>query len=490
MPITMLDPLHTLLATADIERLHTAYRSGETSVTAVVRFYLDRINATNSMLHAVIATNPNASDVAAGQDRLLNTPDASLPALFGIPLLIKDNIETAELPTTAGALVLADIHTGRDAGVVARLRAAGAIILGKSNLSEWANFRDLESISGWSAVGGQCVNAFDPLRSPAGSSSGSAVGVAALLCHAAIGTETCGSIVSPATFNGVVGLKPTGGRLPGDGIVPISVQHDTAGPITRNVADAARLLTVLEGPNATTARVKQSAPPRLGLPPAPPLPEPVLQLRADTVALLGQYATVLPVGALADENPIMRNMLRGMMFGFEQALNQYLDSLPDKNTTPSQPAENQALTLKQIVGFNEAQRDVELALFGQRVFEAACSGKLNDNGQPAAAAAALAALDAAFGDHSLNAIIQLTAGTASLIDAPEGDSEPWWDSALLPAASGFPHITLPIGLVGGLPVGLSLIGRPNCDHQLLETGAHLERMLNLPTWAPALRVYR
>ena len=244
------------LAHGDVAALEELIRSGDLSAEALTRAALDRIEALDDQLHAVIAVDPTALEQARRIDRELGgSGGGSGPRrpLMGIPVLIKDNIETADQPTTAGSLALAANTTGRDAPLVARLRQAGAVILGKANLSEWANIRSERSSSGWSAVGGQTRNPHDPTRSPCGSSSGSAAGVAAGYAPLAVGTETNGSVVCPASANGVVGIKPTVGLVSRTHIVPISHTQDTAGPMGRSVADAVALLEAMAGRDAADA---------------------------------------------------------------------------------------------------------------------------------------------------------------------------------------------------------------------------------------------
>src|SRR5277367_866645 len=239
------------LTLADIA---AAYADGRLTSQRLTQLYLDRIHALDRRgpgLGAVLETNPRALDIAAELDRERQAHGARGP-LHGVPILIKDNVETADrMMTTAGSLALEGWYSSNDAPLVARLRAAGAVILGKTNLSEWANFRSSHSSSGWSGRGGQTRNPYALNRTPSGSSSGSAVAVAANLCAVAVGTETDGSIVSPASINGIVGLKPTVGLVSRSGIVPLSHSQDTAGPLARTVRDAAVLLGLMTGPDAS-----------------------------------------------------------------------------------------------------------------------------------------------------------------------------------------------------------------------------------------------
>src|SRR5262245_21489928 len=234
--------------------------SGDLTSRSLTEAYLERIEAVDPELRSVLEINPDALEIAQRMDEERRAGNDRGP-LHGIPVLVKDNIDTVDrMRTTAGSLALGEVTPARDAAVVERIREAGAVVLGKANLSEWANFRSTRSTSGWSARGGQCRNPFDPDRSPCGSSSGSAVGISANLCAVAIGTETDGSIICPSSITGIVGIKPTVGLVSRSGVIPVAHSQDTAGPMARTVVDAAALLTVLAGvdprdPTTADARV-------------------------------------------------------------------------------------------------------------------------------------------------------------------------------------------------------------------------------------------
>jgi len=447
-----------------IPELQQAYRQGDCTVTEVTAWYLARIEHENERLRAVIAVNPGAEAVAADQQASLATLD-TMPPLFGIPVLIKDNIETRELPTTAGSLALAENHTGRDAPVVERLREAGAIILGKANLSEWANFRSERSCSGWSAVGGQCVNAHDITRSPCGSSSGSATAVAAGLAHIAVGTETNGSIVCPASVGGIVGIKPTVGHVSQQGIVPISRSQDTAGPMARTVTDAAIALDVMAGTDGMTARslatdalsgkrigiVRSFAGFHEGVDAC--FEHALGGLEAAGVTLVDKLA----VDSYGDFRKDSYNVL---LYEFKTGPNDYLAGLP---------APANELTLDALIEFNEVHRDAEMPWFGQEIFlKSREKGDLNEPEYLGALARAQIAarnngIDKLLADHELDAIIAPSRGPAWTIDQINGDHGRGGAITGYAAIAGYPHVTVPMGRLHGLPLGLSFVGTADSD---------------------------
>jgi amidase len=455
---------------ATVSGLAAALADGTLTATELSLFYLARIDRLNPDLHAVITANPQATAEAAVSDVRRATGAARGP-LDGIPVLIKDNIDVAGLPATAGSPAL-QFAASRDSFIVGRLREAGAVILGKANLSEWANFRSRPSSSGLSTLGGQAMNPHGTGRSPSGSSSGSAVAIAAGLAPLTIGTETDGSIVSPASACGVVGIKPTVGLVSRDGIVPISAAQDTAGPITRTVADAAFLLTAIAGADpadpATEKAAGQTADyasfldqkalagARLGIWRAGSE-----QANAATVAVLeAALARLRERGAqlvdpvrLADADKISEPEVAALLHEFNHDINAYLAGLPGEH-----PAD-----LAGLIDFNTRNERTAAQPFGQELFEQsqATSGDLADPQYTEARAAArrLAAggLDSAFADGRLDAVVALTGHPAWLIDHILGDYHAWGTSS--PAAvAGYPSITVPAGQVSGLPVGLSFIG--------------------------------
>ncbi len=468
--------------------LQQAMVRGETTAAALVTAYLERIARSDQAgpeYRSVLAVNPAALDAARALDAERKAGTLRSP-LHGIPLLIKDNIETRDpLPTTAGSLALANSFHQTDAPLVARLRAAGVVVLGKANLSEWANFRGNHSISGWSAVGGQTRNAHDRLRNPSGSSAGSAVGTAASFCAAAIGTETDGSILSPASVNGIVGLKPTVGAVSGKGIVPITPRQDTAGPMARSVADAAALfaamrepghgpvpgLQQLESARLRGLRIGVLAPAGSSHPGAASVHE---RVRA---ALAHEGAVVIDTDPPAGFTSFGDAEYEAMLFEFKAALETYLAGL--------EPAGVPTRTLASLIGFNRAQAPRELTLFGQEIFEAAAAkGGLDDPAYRKAVAAISEGADAGglsvlFSKTRAEVLLALSNGPAELIDSVWGDRPDggWPALASAAAAAGYPSITVPAGFIHGLPIGVTLVARRFADGKLLEAAFALERVL-------------
>jgi amidase len=455
---------------ATVANLSQALEVGSLTATELADFYLARIDAINPQLRAVISVNPDAVGDATASDTRRATGGARGP-LDGVPVLVKDNVSAAGLPATAGSPALL-AAAADDAFLVSRLRTAGAVVLGKANLSEWANFRSRPSSSGLSTLGGQAVNPHGTGRSPSGSSSGSAVAVAAGLTALAIGTETDGSIVSPSAACGVVGIKPTLGLVSRTGVVPISAAQDTAGPMTRTVADAAALLTVIAGADPAdpataeaaghaadyTAYLDASAAAgtRLGVWRAGSAPADAATLAILDAALgtlRSQGAELVDPVELADAEKLSEPEFAAMTHEFKHDINAYLAGLAGDH-----PAD-----LAGLIDFNNRHAAEVLNHFGQELFEAAeaTSGDLSDAGYLEARAAAShiarSGLDAALGVHRLDAVIALTGHPAWLTDHVLGDYHTWATSS--PAAvSGYPSITVPAGLVRGLPVGLSFIG--------------------------------
>jgi len=477
-----------------IAELSAAQARGQVGSLQLVEAYLARIARIDRGglgLHSVLAVNPQALAQARALDRERAAGHVRGP-LHGIPLLIKDNIETADpLPTTAGSLALKDNRGNRDAPLVARLRAAGAVILGKTNLSEWANIRSTSSISGWSAIGGQTHNPYALDRSPCGSSSGSAAAVAASLAAAAIGTETDGSITCPASMNGVVGIKPTVGLVSRTFVVPISHSQDTPGPIAHTVADAALLLGVIAGadpldpatrgadsrrPDAAAVNLDPNlAGARVGVMPAPNALPGVQALLAQTVRRLkAAGAIVVDVEPPADSDKLGDFELTVMLTELKANLNAYLASTPAAVGTR---------TLADVIAFDHAHASLEMPLFGQELFDRAqATGGLQDAGyvqalESSRRIAGRDGLDKIFAAQQLQALIAYTEGPAMPIDPVNGDAINASGPGNLPAIAGYPHLTLPMGLVKGLPVGLSVIGLAWQDATVLSIGAGVERVL-------------
>ena len=453
------------------------------SAESRTRTSLERIAELNPRLNAVIAVDPTAID----QARALDRSDSPHGPLFGMPILIKDNIETAgPLPTTAGSLALAANVTGRDSPLVARLRRAGAVIAGKANLSEWANIRSSNSISGWSAIGGQARNPHALDRNPCGSSSGSAVAVAAGMVPAAIGTETDGSITCPAAVNGIVGFKPTVGLVSRTHIVPISESQDTAGPMTRTVRDAALLLGAIAGSDPADPATAEADSRREDYA-ARLRPDALRGVRigvmrfatgfgTDAVfeqalqTLRDQGAILVDIAEFPSRGEISRNEFVVLMAEFRSGLNAYLATTPPVVTTRS---------LAEIIAFNRDHADVEMPLFGQDLFERAESTAMDEAYRQARATSFRLAgeegIDRLLREHNLAALVGPTMPPAWLIDSVHGDQYPGGGAGGLAAVAGYPHLTVPMGAVRGLPVGLSFIGAKWSDGLILSLGHAFEQ---------------
>ena len=473
-----------------------AHAQGQGRVTSLqlVDLYLARIaqlDRAGPSLHSVLALNPNARADARALDRERSAGHARGP-LHGIPLLIKDNIETADpMPTTAGSLALVDNMGRRDAPLIARLRAAGAVILGKTNLSEWASMRSAVSVSGWSAVGGQTLNPYALDRSPCGSSSGSGAAVAASLAAAAVGTETDGSITCPASLNGVVGIKPTVGLVSRTHVVPLSHSQDTPGPITHTVADAALLLGVMTGTDpqdpATASADAHTWNSSDAFAPADlkgvrvgviriknALPQVEALLNSAIRRLTEAGVTVVEVDAPSGDAQLGEQEETVLLTELKADLAAYLA------TTPAQV---KARTLGDLIQFNREHAAREMPIFGQDLFEQAeLTTGLQDPvylkaREDSKLAAGRDGLDKLLVSHQLQAIIAPTMGPAYLIDTIAGDTISASGPGGFPAIAGYPHLTLPMGMVKGLPVGLSLIGTAWTDRALLALGASVERVL-------------
>ena len=468
-----------------------AFASGA-SAEANTQQALARIRTLNPRLNAVIAVDPGALAEAQARDRA-----ATRGALHGMPILIKDNIETAgSLPTTAGSLALADNVTGRDAPIVARLRAAGAVIVGKANLSEWANIRSSNSISGWSAVGGQARNPYALDRNPCGSSSGSAVAVAAGMVPAAIGTETDGSITCPAAVNGIVGMKPTVGLVSRSRIIPISASQDTAGPMARSVREAALVLSAIAGSDpadpATAEADAMRADYAAGLSPEALRGKRIGVMRfADGFGtdeafesalgvLRAQGAILVDIDSLEGRGEIGRLELKVLLAEFKSGLNAYLATAPASVRTRS---------LADVIAFNRTHADREMGLFGQDLFEQADATKGGDDPEVRAARTASLRLAGAEGidrllrEHRVVALVGPTMPAAWPIDAVHGDQYPGAGGGSLAAVAGYPHISVPMGMVKGLPLGLSIIG-PKWSDGLVLSLAYAFEQARPPVLAP------
>lgn len=485
------------LEEATIAGLQEMMTSGKATSESIVSLYLariDQIDRGGPGLNAVIEKNPDALAIARELDRERKEKGPRGP-LHGIPILIKDNIDTADgMETTAGSLALLGSKPAKDAFIVGRLREAGAVILGKTNLSEWANFRSSHSTSGWSGRGGQTKNPYALDRNPSGSSSGTAAGVSANLVAVGIGTETDGSIVSPASCCGIVGLKPTVGLVSRSGIVPIAHSQDTAGPMARTVSDAATLLGAMAGPDPN---------------------DPATQ--ANGVRFFQDYREFLKPGGLRGARI---GVLRARAFNFAKMLDPILqnaieaikregaevvDPVEFPTLGKADDAEYEVLlyefkadleayfaarpgaplrTLTDLIAFDEKNAGREMPFFGQETVErAAKKGPLTDKAYLEALAKCRElmrekGIDAVLAEHKLDALVVLTNGPAHMTDPVNGDSFSGSSSSLA-AVAGYPTITLPAGLIHGLPVGISLIGRAWSEPALIRLAFGLEQALGM-----------
>ena len=462
---------------ATIADLGRRLRSGELSVPALGEAYVERIETIDRAgpeLRSVVEIDP---DVAANADRLQRElrDGRDRGTLHGIPILVKDNIATADrMETTAGSLALVGRRPPADAALVARLRDAGALLLGKSNLSEWANFRSTRSSSGWSARGGQCRNPYATDRSPAGSSSGSGVAVAADLCAAAIGTETDGSIVSPSSASGIVGIKPTVGLVSTAGVIPISHTQDAPGPMARTVADAATVLAAMTGDARLAGDPDRGAlrGARIGVarnvdrfhPRVDALFEEVLDVLRAAGAELIDPADVPHIDEYEDHE------WEVLKYEFKTDIETYLASVPGDGPR----------TLADLIAFNDVNRDDEMPFFDQDLFDMSVEkGPLTEPAYLEALAACRRlsrdeGLDAVIAEHGLDALVAPTRGPAGLIDHVNGDRSVG-DSSSPAAVSGYASISVPMSAIAGLPVGLSFIGGPRREAAMIGYAAALER---------------
>ena len=476
---------------ATVADLQDRMAKGTETARSLSEKYLARIKALNEqgpMLRAVIETNPDALKIADGLDQERKAGKLRGP-LHGIPVLIKDNIDSGDqMMTTAGALALQGHKAKQDAFIVQKLRAAGAVLLGKTNLSEWANFRSTHSVSGWSSRGHQSRNPYVLDRSTSGSSSGSGVAAAANLCALAIGTETDGSVVSPSSCNGLVGLKPTVGLLSRGGIIPISSTQDTAGPMARTVRDAALLLGALQGPDpADPAKlpIPASTPSdytsflradalsgqRLGVEKAhlngPPAVAKLLKAAVETLKAKG--ATVVEVELVKKTNPLGEAEFDVLLYEFKEGVNKYLAT-----------AGASVRTLADVIAYNSAHAAEAMPIFEQEILiQAEKTDGLGSAKYRAAVQKTVSEsrkiIDATLRDNQLTAIIGVTTGPAWCIDWVNGDYSTGVDFSSPAAMAGYPHLTVPMGQVRGLPVGLSFVGAAYQEGKLLGLGYAYEQ---------------
>jgi amidase len=486
-----------------VSELQEAMKSGKLSSRQITQKYLDRIKEIDGKLNSVIEVNPDALQIANEMDKERKS-GKTRSMLHGIPILIKDNIDTADkMKTTAGSLALADAPTPKqDAFLVQQLRKAGAVILGKTNLSEWANFRSSHSSSGWSGRGGQTHNPYILDRNPCGSSAGSGAAIAANLAAVAIGTETDGSIICPSATCGIVGLKPTLGLVSRSGVIPIAHSQDTAGPMTRTVADAAILLGILVGTDTNDTITSQASKgekdytkflqkdglkgARIGV------ARQTFGKNSKIDAVIEPHLEVLKAnGATLVEVEFATNGKFGdaeydvLLYEFKEDLNKYLAGRGGKHKT-----------LADLIKFNDAAKDKEMPFFGQEIFIAAdAKPDLNDRAYRLALLQSKLytqeqGIDAVMDKNKLDAIVAPSGGVAWMTDLVNGDCGVFEGITSFAAVAGYPSITVPAGYVQELPVGITFVGRAFTEPTLIKIAYAFEQATKarkppkfLPTYA-------
>lgn len=476
------------LLSKTLPQLSEALETGETTAVDLVAAYQDRIETVDRdgpTLQAVLALNPNAlQDAEASDERRAN--GETLGPLDGIPILLKDNIESLDpIATTAGALALKDNVTGRDSPLVAGLRAEGAIILGKTNLSQWANFRSNDSLSGWSALGGQVRNPHMLDRNPCGSSSGSGAAAAASLAAGTVGTETNGSVICPSNVNGIVGFKPTVGLVAQDYIIPISSSQDTAGPMTKSVMGSAMMLNAMAtgaakvdyvaALNADSLRGQKVGVLRFAEGESADIQN---QFNAALEVLAAQGAELVEIESFSpDAENFFGNAFDVLQYEFKHTLNEYLESTPETVTTHS---------LADLIAFNNDNAAIEQALFDQSIFDLSeAKGPITEEAyltalQTVQTASRQNGIDKLLADHDVAMLVAPSGPLSPRIDPVNGDNWPAWAGAgYLAAIAGYPHITVPMGSVHGVPIGFSIMGAKDADADILSWGYAFEQAANL-----------
>ncbi len=471
-----------------LPELSEALQSGAVTSEALVTTYIRRIEQIDQAgptLQSILTLNPDALDIARALDAKRRTGEPLGP-LHGVPILLKDNIESKDaMATTAGALALKGNVTGRDSPLVAGLRAAGAIILGKTNLSQWANFRSEDSMSGWSALGGQVRNPHMLDRNPCGSSSGSGAAAAASLAAGTVGTETNGSVICPANANGVVGFKPTVGLVSQQYIIPISSSQDTAGPMTKTVTGAAMMLEAMaSGPAKTNySRLLDAGSlkgTRIGVARFAEGSNPNIKTRFEVAlaALATAGAELVEIKEFEREGDDFNEESYAVLkYEFKHTLNEYLAMSPPGVKTR---------TLAQLIAFNIEHGDIELALFGQDIFtDSQALGGLDDPAYVTARTNVQRAtrergLDLLLNEYDVRVLVAPSGALTPRIDPVNGDVWPSWAGAGgLAAIAGYPHLTVPMGTVRSVPIGLSFIGGKNQDAAILSYGFAYEQTTRL-----------
>lgn len=464
-----------------------ALETGAVTSEALTQAFLDRIASTQAdyELNALISQNPDALKLAKSIDEA-RAAGEDLPLLAGVPILLKDNIDTADnMPTTAGSLALAQNYATRDAALAARLKANGAIILGKTNLSEWANFRGARSQSGWSGMAGRAKNPHILDRQTCGSSAGSGAAMAASLAAGTVGTETNGSIICPSNANGIVGFKPTLGVVSQEGIVPISFSQDTAGPMTKTVEGAAMMLTAmatdgkgtdyvaalsdtsLEGKKLGVLRFSVSDQPGI----AESFDAALEVLKAQGAELVEITEFDRGVEGYGDKSTSV------LLHEFKTTLNEYLAGTPDSVS---------ARTLTDLIAFNEAEADRELSVFGQELFyEADATAGIEDEGYKAALAEIKLAtgkngIDRLMSEYGVDMLVAPSGPLVPVVNETGPDNWPAWSGAgYLAAVAGYPHLTVPMGAVDHVPLGISFMSTAGDDATVLSFGYDFEQASHL-----------
>ena len=465
-----------------LPELSDALSSGDVTSSSLTRSYLDRIETIDRSgphLQSVLSINPDAIAQAEASDARRKN-DEVLGPLDGVPILFKDNIETLDpIATTAGSYALKDNITGRDSPLVAGLRAQGAVILGKTNLSQWANFRSGESVSGWSAVGGQVRNPHMLDRSPCGSSSGSGAAIAASLAAGAVGTETNGSIICPSNVNGIVGFKPTVGLVSQKYIVPISATQDTAGPMTKTVRGAAMMLEAMDDQDVDYAAMLDASAlngKRVGVMRfADGSNDDIIErFNASLKVMEAAGATLVEIDAFSlDVENYGQKSLDLLLYEFKAGMDEYLGE--------AAPAVK-ARSLELLIAFNESEPR-ETTVFDQDLFEQAqAKGPLSDETYLTAKADAqrgtgIDGIDKLMAENNVDMLVSPSGPVASRIDPVNGDVWPAWAGAgYLAAVAGYPHITVPMGDVHGVPIGFSIMAGKAQDADVLSYGYAFEQI--------------
>ena len=465
-----------------IDMLQQYMQQGKYTSRRITELYLQRIAAVDKsgpMLNSVIELNPDALSIADALDAERRAGKIR-GSLHGIPVLVKDNINTGDkMMTTAGASAMLGNHAAKDAFIIQQLRLSGAVLLGKTNLSEWANFRSTHACSGWSSRGGQTRNPYILERNPSGSSSGSGSAVSANLCVVAIGTETDGSVVSPSSVNGIVGIKPTVGLLSRSGIIPISSTQDTAGAMARTVKDTAILLSVLTGvdeADPVTQNSKGKAPKdytidldknslkdkRIGIEKAfLDGNQQVVDLYKSAIDILkNQGATIIEIELQKTLSDLGNAEFLVLEYEFKDGLNKYLST-----------ANAKIKTLQDVIDFNKQNEATAMPFFKQETLESSqAKGDLNSSEYKEALRKTLGTrliIDDIITDNKLDAICGVTNGLSWCIDLINGDYDTGFSYSTPAAMAGYPHVTVPMGMIHNLPIGLSFIGSAYMEAQLL-----------------------